>query len=134
MDSAVVTVFGLPAVVDDRGHSLSLRGEVETDEVLRQMLSSDLLDISLEALHHNKHSLFGSGSFLGEARCVAGDCLLEHLRMYIVSEVVSIFVDGIVNLDNLIDTDEDVGDSHLVHSEGTSLVRADVIGTTHDLA
>lgn len=54
--------------------------------------------------------------------------------MYIICEVVSIFVLGIVNLDNLINTDEDVCDSHLVHGEGTSLVWADVVGTSHDLA
>ena len=42
--------------------------------------------------------------------------------MYIICEVVRIFVHGIVNLDSLIDTDEDVSDSHLVHGESTSLV------------
>jgi hypothetical protein len=42
--------------------------------------------------------------------------------MYIVSEVVSIFVDGIVNLDSLIYTNEDVCNSHFVHCEGTSLI------------
>ncbi len=86
------------------------------------MMLPNLLDISLEALHHNKHGLFSSRCFFSEARSVAGNSLLEHLRMYIICEVVSIFVHGIVNLDNLIDTDEDVSDSHFVHGEGTSLV------------
>jgi hypothetical protein len=42
--------------------------------------------------------------------------------MYIISEVITKFVNRIVNLDDLIYADEDIRDCHLVHSEGTSLV------------
>ena len=54
--------------------------------------------------------------------------------MYIIGEVVSVFVHRIVNLDNLVNTDEDVCDGHLVHGEGSGLVGADVVGTAHDFA
>jgi hypothetical protein len=53
-----MAVFSLSAVVNDRGHSLSLGGEVETDKIFGQVMLSNLFNISLEALHHNKHSLF----------------------------------------------------------------------------
>ncbi len=54
--------------------------------------------------------------------------------MYIIGEVVSVFVHRIVNLDNFVNTDEDVGDGHLVHGEGSGLVGADVVCTAHDFA
>lgn len=54
--------------------------------------------------------------------------------MYVIREVVSIFVFRIVNLDSLVNTDKDVCDSHLVHGEGSSLVGADVVCTAHDFA
>jgi len=54
--------------------------------------------------------------------------------MHIICEVVSILVNGIVYLDLLVNTDEDIGDRHLVHGKGAGLVRADVVGASHNLA
>jgi hypothetical protein len=86
------------------------------------MMFSYFLNISLEALQHNKHCLFSCRCFFSEASSVACNSLLEHLRMYIICEVVRVFVHGIVNLDSFIDTDEDISDSHLIHRKGTSLI------------
>jgi hypothetical protein len=60
VDSSVIIVFGLAAVVDNGRHSLPLGSELEANKVLGHVLSSSLLDFLTNFIHENKHSLLSS--------------------------------------------------------------------------
>jgi hypothetical protein len=53
--------------------------------------------------------------------------------MLLIVEVVFEIVLGLSDLNADRSASPYTGDSHLVHSEGSSLVRTDVSGTSHDL-
>lgn len=54
--------------------------------------------------------------------------------MVVVLEVVVVVVSGVIDLNVLVHTNEDISNGHLVHSEGAGLVRANVVCTAHDFA
>jgi len=54
--------------------------------------------------------------------------------MVIVIKVILPNVLSIVDLDCLVNTNVDVGHSHHIHCECSGLIRANVVGTAHDLA
>lgn len=54
--------------------------------------------------------------------------------MAFVGEVIVPVIGRIVNFNGLVDTDEDVGNCHLIHGKGACLVRADVVCASHDFA
>ena len=67
VDSTVVVVLGLAAVVDDGRHSLALGSELEADIVFGHVLSSSLLDFLTNFVHEDKHGLLSGGGMLNRA-------------------------------------------------------------------
>ena len=84
VDSAIVVVLGLAAVVDNGRHSLALGSELEADIVLGHVLSSSLFDFLTDFVHEDKHGLLSSRGMLYGARCVARQSLNEELSMNFV--------------------------------------------------
>jgi len=52
-----MTSFSLSIINCDGGHSLSLRSEVESNEVFRHMISSNLVEVNLEFGYEVEHGL-----------------------------------------------------------------------------
>ena len=57
MDSAIMTSFSLSIINCDGGHSLSLRSEVESDEVFWHVVRSDFVEVNLEFGYEVEHGL-----------------------------------------------------------------------------
>ena len=122
VDSSVIIVFGLTAVVDNGRHSLPLGSELEANIVLGHVLSSSLLNFLTNFIHENKHSLLSSRGMLYRAGCVARNGLNKELSMNFVRQVIGPAVFFIVDLDLFVDADKDICNCHFVHGQGTSLV------------
>jgi hypothetical protein len=63
VNSLVVTMFCLTAILNYGRHSLSLGGEMEPSEISWQMLASLLVQINSEFNDHVKHSRLSSRGF-----------------------------------------------------------------------
>ena len=134
VDSTVVVVFGLTAVVDNGRHSLALGCKSEADIVFGHLLSSSLFDLLTNFFHEDKHGLLSGGGMLNRAGCVARNSLNEKLSLNFVGKVIGPVVLIIVDLNLFVYTDKDICNFHFVHGQGTSRVRADIVSTAHDFA
>jgi hypothetical protein len=63
VDSLVVSMFSLAAILNKCRHSLSLGGEMEPSEISWQMLSSRLVQVNTKLNDHVKHRRLSSRGF-----------------------------------------------------------------------
>ena len=115
VDSTVVVVLGLAAVVDNGRHSFTLGSELEADIVFGHVLGSSLFDFFTDFVHEDKHGLLSGGGMLDRAGCVARNSLNEELSMNLVGKVIFPAVLGIVDLNLFVDADKDICNCHFVH-------------------
>lgn len=83
-----MAVFSVLAVLHDGGHSLSLRGELESDIITWQVVPSHLFNIHLEFGHHLEHGFFGGLTLLDGSDGVETECFFEELDVFFLVEVV----------------------------------------------
>ena len=115
VDSTVVVVLGLAAVVDNCRHSFTLGSELEADIVFGHVLGSSLFDFFTDFVHEDKHGLLSGGGMLDRTGCVARNSLNEELSMNLVGKVIFPAVLGIVDLNLFVDADKDICNCHFVH-------------------
>jgi len=97
------------------------------------VLLSQLLNLISKSLIHLQDGEISGSSLSDGTNCVAASSLEEDVSDLLVSDVVRHGVLGLVGVDlNNISLPEG-GHSHLVLSESSSLIRANVVGSTHDL-
>jgi hypothetical protein len=141
VEALLVAGVGSLNVVEDSRHPFALGGEGETNGVSRDVLLDNLGLVGAATVEKIDHRPVGgsrvssnvAGNVLFDKRSenvggVAEDVLLPVER----GHFLGLLVLGDIDLDVLASVD--VGDLHLVKSEGSGLVGADVVGTAHDLA
>jgi hypothetical protein len=98
------------------------------------MFSSLLVNVNLELYHKVQHSLFCCRCFFNlSLSCVTCNRLYKEACVFVWLEVVFEIVCGIKDFKNLLSPSPYIRYSHLIHCQGTSLIRANIVGTTHDL-
>ena len=137
--TAIVAVLSV-GVLENSGHTLTGGAEIESDSVL--ILISDLVvnaegfEVNVGSLKEVNHTLVGSTWVVGG---VASDGGLDEVPMGLGEvvkrvDLLKLLVLVLVSRELNFLAEPSAGDLHLVKSKGTSLVRADVVSTTHDLA